>query len=58
MCTQQMALVLADRPLQVKQLKCCLTFVNVSWQAIVNDLSQAILGPTKAGALIVDEAAP
>ena len=29
----------------IKQLKCCLTFVNVSWQSIVNDISLAILGP-------------
>ena len=41
---QQMAQNIVDRPVDIKQLKCCLTFVNVSWQSIVNDVSQVMLG--------------
>ena len=51
-----MAQSIADRPIVIKQLKCCLTFVNVSWQSIVNDISATILGP-KSSLIMVEEPA-
>jgi len=33
----------APVPLEIDNLKCCLTFVNVSWQSIVSDVNSYVL---------------
>jgi len=52
---QQFAAKVTEQPLEIKQLKCCLTFVNVSWQSIVNEVSTVLLGPKTV--LVAEDAA-